>query len=87
MTTGKKVSFKPPMGAVPEGTAEGDTFDLVSTFLLEPGGTVCLKVMGETPMPGYGGADKTAPKPSYRDEASAMTASAPAPTEGNDNGY
>jgi len=83
--TSKKVTFKPPPGAVPEGTSEGDTFDLVSTYLLEPGGTVCLKQMGDIKMPGYGGSDATGKRPLYRDEAQAMTSSAPA--AGGDSGY
>lgn len=74
MTT-KKVTFKPPDGVVPEGTAVGDTFDLVSTYRLEAGGTVCLTVMGETKMLGYDGGEK---KPTaYRPEAAEMAASAP----------
>ncbi len=86
MSTGKKVTFKPPVGAVPEGVAVGETFDLVCTFLVEQGGTTCLTVMGETKMPGYG--DKTKPKPSYNEEASAMTAAAPTnPGTPAPNGY
>lgn len=72
----KKVSFKPPDGAVPEGTAVGDTFDLVCTFKLEGAGTVCLTKLGEHEMPGY---DERPERPTHRTgEAQAMTASAPA---------
>lgn len=80
MTT-KKVTFKPPTGSVPEGTQVGDMFDLVSTFQLESGGTVCLKQMGEHKMPGYGaseGTDKGNKQHGpYRQEAADMAASAP----------
>ena len=50
----KKVEFTPPDGAVPEGTAKGETFDLVCTFELNEEGKVCLTQMGEHDMPGYG---------------------------------
>ncbi len=71
----KKVTFKPPTGVVPEGTAVDDTFDLVSTFRLEKDGMVCLTMMGETKMPGY---DSKNDKPGlYREEAQAMTSTAP----------
>ncbi len=76
MSTSKKVSFKPPAGVVPEGTGVGDTFDLVSTFRVEQGGTVCLTVMGETKMPGYDN-DKGEKRAAYRPEAADMAASAP----------
>lgn len=69
------MTFKPPQGVVPEGTQVGDTFDLVSTFRLEGDGNVCLTVMGETKMTGYDN-DKEA-KPVYREEAKAMTETAP----------
>ncbi len=73
-----KVSFKPPAGVVPESTDQDDTFDLVCTFLLESGGTVCLTKMGDTDMPGYGDAAQATKKPApYRQEASDMAASAP----------
>jgi hypothetical protein len=70
-----KVTFKPPQGVVPEGTQVGDTFDLVSTFRLESNGNVCLTIMGETKMAGYDNAKER--KPVYREEAQAMTGTAP----------
>lgn len=74
----QKVTFTPPMGAVPEGTGQGQDFDLVCTFRLEAGGKVCLTVMGEHRMPGY---DKGKPeeRPSYRQEAQAIQSTAPTP--------
>lgn len=87
MSTGKKVTFKPPAGAVPEGTAEGDLFDLVTTYQLESGGTVCVKVMGEVKMSGYGDRQAEKARPSYQEEASAMTASAPASPPSEGGGY
>jgi hypothetical protein len=70
----QKVTFKPPPGAVPEGTAQGEDFDLVCTFRVEQGGRVCLTQMGEHRLPGYTGSQETAhkPAPSYADEAMAM---------------
>ena len=69
-----KITFKPPTGAVPEGTAVNDTFDLVCTFRLESGGKACLVQMGDHDMPGYGekGEKAAAPKPDYSEEATAM---------------
>jgi len=69
----QKVSFRPPPGAVPEGTALGEDFDLVCTFRVEQGGQVCLTLMGDHKMPGTSeGAYKHEPKPSYTGEAQAM---------------
>jgi len=42
-----KITFKPLKNAVPEGTAEGDEFDLVCTFRLESDGRVCVTQMGD----------------------------------------
>lgn len=49
----RKVEFTPPAGATPEGVADGEEFDLVCTFRVKSGGTVCLIEMGDQKMPGY----------------------------------
>jgi hypothetical protein len=74
-TMPNKVTFTPPQGAVPEGTEMGADFDLVCTFRLEKGGTVCLTMMGDHKMPGYGGEEaehRTRARNAYSDEAKAM---------------
>lgn len=65
----KLVEFTPPAGAVPEGTAVGEEFDLVSTFRVKKGGTVCLVVMGDQKMPGY---EEKSTHDNYASEANAM---------------
>ncbi len=70
------VEFKPPQGVVPEGTGVGEDFDLVSTFRVKAGGTVCLVQMGEVKLPGYDANEKGgSAKPSYREDAEAMVKS------------
>ena len=73
----RKVTFNPPEGSVPEGTAQGDMFDLVCTFQLESGGKVCLTQMGDHKMPGYGERSAKEERPSYKPLAQDMAASAP----------
>ncbi len=68
-----KVRFRPPPNFVPpEGLQNGDTFDVVDTYQVEEGGTVCLVKMGEADMPGYGKNHKESPKPDYGDYARSM---------------
>lgn len=55
----KRIEFKPPKGfMLPEGTAGGDEFDSLCRFRLKSNGAVCMIMMGDTPMPGYGDKDK-----------------------------
>lgn len=49
----ERVEFQAPKGVVPDDVKPGDTFDLVSTYRLKPGGEICLVQIGETKMPGY----------------------------------
>ena len=49
----KKIEFKPPEHVIPEGTEEGEDFDMVSTYRVKPNGMVCLVQMGDVRMPGY----------------------------------
>lgn len=37
----------------PEGTAEGDTFDVGATIKMESGGKLCLVKIDGVPLPGY----------------------------------
>ena len=69
-----KVTFTPPKGVVPEGTNEGDEFDLVTTYKLEKNGSVCMTVMGDQQMPGYKDDEKPTTR-QYKDEAAAMVSS------------
>jgi hypothetical protein len=48
-----RVEFQAPKGVIPEDIETGDTFDLVSTYRLKPGGEICLVQMGDVKMPGY----------------------------------
>lgn len=57
------MEFTPPEGVVPEGTTSGEDFDLVCTFRLKDGGTVCIIKAGDMEMPGYD--DRSESKPSY----------------------
>ncbi len=79
--TMKRVEFQPPQNVVPEGTKDGEEFDLVCTFRVK-GQNVCLVQLGDEKMPGYSDKDKPAGKASYADEHAAMTASG----GGNGNG-
>lgn len=49
----KRVEFRPPDGAVPEGTTAGEEFDSVCTFRVKDNGQICLVKLGDTEMPGY----------------------------------
>lgn len=70
----KKVEFQPPPGVVPEGVGVGDEFDLVTTYRVKPGGTICAVVIGEVQMPGYN--EDSRGHDNYASEAKAMTDSA-----------
>lgn len=64
-----KVEFPPPKGFVPpEGSEAGKPFDVVCTFEVRDG-KLCLKVLGETEMPGYNGDREESPPPDYKDMA------------------
>lgn len=65
----KKVEFTPPEGIVPAGAEPGETFDIVCTFQVKEGGTVCLVTMGDANMPGYG---KENSKPGYGEYVNSM---------------
>ena len=67
-----KIRFKPLPNAVPEGTAVGDEFDLVTTYRLENDGSVCVTMMGDVK------ADedkKDSYRPNFKDEAADIQAS------------
>lgn len=52
----KLIEFKIPAGlTVPEGTAEGGTWDEMATFRLKPNGQMCLVAIGEHKLAGYPG--------------------------------
>lgn len=67
----KLVEFRPPDGAVPEGTGANEEFDLVCTFRVKDMGTVCLVKMGDTEMPGYNDTGSKS-KPDYGDMTGGM---------------
>jgi len=75
----KRIEFTPPKGVVPEGTKAGEEFDAVCTFRVKPDGDVCLVMLGDEKMPGYGERDRG--KPSYKDEHEAMLGASEAPTQ------
>lgn len=60
----------PPQGVVPEGTSDGEEFDLVCTFRMK-GTNVCMTQMGDEKMPGY---DDKSEKPDYKETAKTMQA-------------
>jgi hypothetical protein len=62
----KQVEFTPPPGVVPEDATPGKEFDLVCTFRVKAGGQVCLVMMGDQQMPGYGARERE-DKPMKRD--------------------
>ena len=66
-----KISFKPLPNAVPEGTADGDEFDLVCTFKL-CGDKVCLTQMGDVKA---GEDGKTKYRPDFKGDAKEIQAS------------
>lgn len=71
MMKSKVVDFSPPDGVVPEGTEEGEEFDLVCTFRVKGNGMICLVQAGDVKMPGYdtqGGKHR----PDYSDESKSM---------------
>jgi hypothetical protein len=59
----QKVEFYPPDGFAPPEVEDGK-FDLVCTFESRPDGSLCLTMLGDTPMPGYEGKGENG-KPSY----------------------
>ena len=67
----KKVKFTPFPNAVPEGTKEGDTFDLTCTFRLEDSGDVCMTKMGDVDAPDTKD-EKSMIRPGMDDEIQAM---------------
>ena len=69
----KLVEFQPPPGVVPEGASVGDEFDLVTTYRIKPGGTICLVQAGDIKFPGY--SDTPRGHDNYTDEANAMRSS------------
>lgn len=74
MKDSKKVEFDPPQNAnLPEGSMDGDEFDLVCTFQRK-GDKVCMTKFGDAPMPGYdeGEEHETQAKPSYKEYASGI---------------
>ena len=63
-----KIEFKPLPNAVPEGTADGDTFDVVCTFKL-CGDKVCLTQMGDVTADDE---DKPKFRPDFKDDAKSI---------------
>lgn len=74
----ERVEFRPPKEFIPPESEDGK-FDVVCSFESKPGGTVCLTMLGETPMPGYGkdGDYHKESKPSYAGVANQMQAAMP----------
>lgn len=65
-----KITFSPPKEyTVPEGIAEGDTFDTSVTLKLEKGGKLCLTAIDGIPMPGYEEESAKGRKPNEVDSA------------------
>lgn len=51
---GKRVEFPPPKDFhLPENALKNGEFEMVCEFHVKPDGTICLKKLGDTPMPGY----------------------------------
>ncbi len=50
---GEYVSFRPPKGFMPPeaGDGEGDQFDLVCSFKVDPDGKLCMTKLGDHDMP------------------------------------
>lgn len=73
MDDSKKIEFMPPQDfSIPEGTEDGDMFDVVCSFQLN-GNKICLKMLGDAKMPGYddkGNGKET--KPDYSGYANGM---------------
>lgn len=71
----KKIEFQAPEGlAIPEGTGPNEDFDMVATFRVKPGGTLCLVQIGDVKLPGYDDSERG--MPSYADETQAMHSAA-----------
>lgn len=68
-----KVEFTPPQDfSIPEGTEDGDTFDVVCTFKLN-GSKICMTMLGDADMPGYdNNGDGKETKPDYSGYAQGM---------------
>lgn len=67
----KRVEFTPPAGVVPEGTTPGEEFDVVCTFRVKDGGTICLVEAGDVKMPGYD--ESSDSKPTYESYSKSIT--------------
>lgn len=68
-----KVEFSPPGGFVlPENVGQDGTFDVVCTIKVDEGGKLCLKKIGDTPMPGYEDDKDGGSKLDYRDYSRGM---------------
>ena len=65
------IKFKPLPNSVPEGTADGDEFDLVCTFKL-CGDQVCVTQMGEVKAEED---KKTKYRPDFKDDAKSIQSS------------
>lgn len=61
-----RIEFRPPDGAVPEGLTAGEEFDSVCTFRVKDSGEICLVMLGDAQMPGYGEKYKSQSKPAYQ---------------------
>jgi hypothetical protein len=70
----KPVEFRAPDGVVPEGTSEGEDFDLVTTYRMKGDGNVCLVKIGDVDMPGEG-KEKAKGSPDYSDMSQDMVQS------------
>ena len=49
----KKIEFDFPDNVIPEGTMEGEDFDLTCTFRSKGKNHVCLVMAGDVELPGY----------------------------------
>ncbi len=61
----KKIEFDFPDNVIPEGTMEGEDFDLTCSFRSKGGRHVCMVRAGDVELPGYKEGDK-ADRPSYK---------------------
>lgn len=80
----QKIEFPPPKGFVPP-ESDGPEWEMVCSFTTDPDtGKICLKKLGDTPMPDYDEGQKPESKPGYEGMAQSMMSNKiAAPGEGS----
>lgn len=65
MKSSKRIEFDLPDHVIPEGTEEGEDFDMTCTFRSKGRNHVCLVMAGDVKMPGYDDKNGSEKRPTY----------------------